>query len=154
MNNFIFKFLTKEEYASISEIPSNFTSFSYYNSNIRGIYLNNILIGLYSLGLTFNEYLSLDIFLISPFRGHHLAPSIIENIILYEGKNNTHIKRFIAMVSPLNERSNKVFQKLKWNVDSSYDEVMLEEGGEFFNIYYKENPYYENSLKRDLRMDN
>ena len=154
MNNFIFKALTKDEYESIKDIPANFTSFATFNSKIRGIYLNNTLIGLYSLGLTFNEYLSLDIFIFLRFRGHHLGKFAIQDIILYEGENNPSIERFIALVSPLNERSNKVFQKLKWQVDSSYDEAMLNEGGEFFNIYYKENPYYENSLKRNLRMDN
>ena len=154
MNNFIFKALTKDEYENIKDIPANFTSFAIFNSKIRGIYLNNTLIGLYSLGITFNEYLSLDIFIFPSFRGRHLTGYTIENIILYEGENNPSIEKFMAMVSPLNKRSNIVFQKLKWQVDSSYDEAMLNEGGEFFNIYYKENPYYENSLKKNLRMDN
>ena len=154
MNNFIFKVLTKEEYESIKDISANFTSFAVYDSKIKGIYLNNNLIGLYSLGLTFNEYLSLDIFIFPSFRGHHLGEFVIQDLILCEGENNPSIEKFMALVSPLNVRSNKVFQKLKWQVDSSYDEAMLNEGGEFFNIYYKENPYYENSLKRNLRMDN
>ena len=138
--------ITKEEYNKIPEENlKGFVNFS-YSRNLNGIYCNNVLVGLISLSPAFG-YLSIDMMILPAYRHHGIASLVLSKII-EQGKNYPEYERFICLCSPNNIASNKLMQKLHWSADTSFDDVMLNEGGEFFNIYYRDNPYYHNLTRK------
>lgn len=131
------------------EIPKdNLTGFVnfVYSDSLKGIYYNNKLLGLISLSPAFG-YLSIDIMILPKYRHLGIATYVLSKIAI-EGQNFSNYEKFICLCSPKNIASNKLMQKLKWQQDTSYDDVMLNEGGEFFYIYYHNNPYYQKLTRK------
>lgn len=133
--------IVKENFLEISK--DNLTGFVnfVYSDKLNGIYYNNKLLGLVRLSPTFG-YLSIDIMILSKYRRLGIATYVLSKIVL-DGQNFPDYEKFICLCSPKNIASNKLMQKLNWYQDTSYDDVMLNEGGEFFYVYYKENPYFQ-----------
>ncbi len=133
--------IIKEDFLKIPK--DNLTGFVnfVYSNNLNGIYYDNKLLGLITLSPAFG-YLSIDIMILPKYRHLGIATYILSKIAI-EGQNYPNYEKFICLCSPHNIASNKLMQKLKWSQDTSYDDVMLNEGGEFFYIYYQENSYYQ-----------
>ncbi len=145
--NISFKLLQREELENIKDYFNEvFVSFTTYSKNINGIFVNNLLVGVYSVVPTFGE-LSIDLLIFPEYRGRGLAKIVTPMIVDVEGEKVPEISKFYFMCSLKNVNSNSVMNKLGYQKDFSFDDIMLEEGGEFFNIYYIENPHYQ---KRNL----
>ena len=138
--------VVKEDFLEIpKDNLTGFVSFAYSN-NLNGIYYHNKLLGLIELSPAFG-YLSIDIMILPKYRHLGIATYVLSKITM-EGQNIPNYERFICLCSPKNIASNKLMQKLKWQQDTSYDDVMLNEGGEFFYIYYHENPFYQKLTRK------
>ena len=138
--------IVKEDFLKIPK--DNLTGFVnfVYADNLNGIYYNNKLLGLVKLSPVFG-YLSIDIMILPKYRHLGIATYVLSKLLL-DGQNYPNYEKLICLCSPKNIASNKLMQKLKWYQDSSYDDVMLNEGGEFFNIYYQKNPYYQKLTRK------
>ena len=131
----------KEDYLQIpKENLNGFVNFV-YSKNLNGIYYHNKLLGLVGLSPTFIN-LAIDIMILPQYRHLGIATYVLNKIVL-AGYNFPEYARFMCLCSPKNYPINKLMQKIKWNQDTSYDDIMLNEGGEFFNIYYQDNPYFQ-----------
>ena len=138
--------IIKEDFLKIPK--DNLTSFVnfVYTDNLNGIYYDSRLLGLVGLSPTFNN-LSIDIMILPKYRHLGIATYVLSKIIL-DGQNYPNYEKFICLCSPKNIASNKLMQKLKWSQDTSYDDVMLNEGGEFFYIYYHNNPFFQKLMSK------
>ena len=159
---FSIKILDKEEYSKIQDIIikeysqnkkdniENFVFFDYYSQDLYGIYLNNKLVGLYRLSPFMGE-LSIDYYVLPEFRGNNIIAASLDNFVLQMGAQRTDIKCFFVNINPQNEKSLKILKKLGWKQTYNYDDVMLEEGAEFFYIFVKDNPFYNELTKSNGR---
>lgn len=111
-----------------------------------GIYYKDKLIGLINLSSMFDN-LSITIAIKKEYRGNGFASIAVNELVENFGKDYPEIEKFIYNVSTNNISSNKAAKKLNWKETSEYDEVMLDEGGQFFNIFYKINPYFKKTPK-------
>ena len=131
------------------QIPKNnlkgFVNFV-YSDNLNGIYYDNKLLGLVGLSPTFNN-ITIDIMILPQYRHLGIATYVLNKLVL-DGYNFSDYARFMCLCSPQNYPINELMQKLKWNEDASYDDIMLNEGGEFFNIYYQDNPYFQKIIHK------
>ena len=117
-----------------------------YSNKLNGIYYSDKLLGLVELSPAFG-YLSIDLMILPQYRNLGIATYVLSKIILV-GESFPNYERFICLCSPKNIAINNLMQKLKWGQDTSYDETMLNEGGEFFYIYYHNNPYFKKLTRK------
>lgn len=138
--------IKKEEYLKIPKNELNgFINFS-YSDKLRVIYYGDKLLGLICLSPAFG-HLSVDIMVLPAYRHKGVATYVLNELIAH-GDEFSNYERFICLCSPKNIASNKLMQKLKWPSDTNYDEDMLNEGGEYFYIYYHDNPYYQKLTRK------
>lgn len=139
--------ITEEAFNSIynilekDELVKKYVYFNYEYTN--GIFYKGNLVGLFKLNNFIDNSLSISIAILNEYRGKGIAQIARKQIVELYGKEYPEIKLFISNVKPENKSSNKSLQNLGWKQTHEYDEMMIDEGSEFFNIYYKENPYYE-----------
>ena len=120
----------------------NYVNFTYYSEDLNGIFCDGILVGLFRIGMYINN-ISIDLIIRKNYRRKSIALNAIKKIVINYGKLYPNVKYFIGNVNPANIASNKLCEKLNWEKDYSYNDIMLEEGGEFFNIYTLKNPSYK-----------
>lgn len=114
--------------------------------HIFGVYYCDNLVGLVGLSSWYPDNLSITIALLNEYRGKGIAVEAINKLVFEIGKIFPANAKFLYNVSSNNISSLRVAKKLNWAKTSEFDEAMLDEGGEFFNIYYKDNPYYLNDV--------
>lgn len=119
----------------------NFVNFTSYEKSTIGIYLNGALVGLFRLK-SFIKGLTIDIYILPSYRGNGIANAALNQLVDEFGPCYPEADTFYANTSYGNLAANHAFQKLGWKEDHSFDERMMEEGGEFFKLYGKNNPYY------------
>lgn len=136
------------QFKKISDILNNdinvkkFVTFS-NNTNTYGIYLNKNLIGLFSLHLFIESNIVIHIALLEEYRNKGIGCMVINEIIKKYGIYYPYSEYFMINISYNNEKALYSFSKTDWINTNEYDELMIEEGGEIFKIYKKENPHYK-----------
>ncbi len=144
-NSIILQQISKEQfniiYSLLREEGLEYVSFSY--NDVNGILYKKKIIGLFKLKKFIDNNLSIDIAILNEYKGKRIAPITLEKIVKTYGEKYPNIKRFIANTSPFNKPVIKSFSNSSWTQTYEYDELMIDEGSEFYNIYYKENPYYK-----------
>ena len=125
-------------YFSKYEDTKNYGLFGY----IYGIFYEDNIIGVIGLDSLFDN-LSITVLIKEEYRNYGIAGVAINKLIDIFGNEYSHIERFYYDVSPQNISSNKAIKKIEWKSTSEFDDIMLNEGGQFLNIYYKNNPYYK-----------
>lgn len=142
--------ITEEQFKKISFILNNdddnqFVDF-YNSKSTIGIFMDNQIIGLFNLNKFINNTLAIHIALLKEFRNNGIGGIVFEKIVDEYGKTYPEIEFFIANIDYKNERAIKVLSKLNWTKTYKYDEIMINEGGEFFIIFEKNNPYYNRKV--------
>lgn len=137
--------ISKEQFNIVYDLlkQEDLNYVSFYYKDVNGILYNEKIIGLFKLKGFIDNSLSIDIAILSEYRGKGLASIASDKIVKIYGEKYPNIKRFIANTSPFNESANRSLKKSSWKQTYEYDELMINEDSEFFNIYYKENPHYE-----------
>lgn len=130
------------------DLAKKYVFFNYEDAH--GIFYEKRLVGLFKLSSFIGNSLSISIAILNEYRGKGIAQIARMKIVELYGKEYPDVKLFISNTIPNNKSSNKSLQNLGWQQTHEYDEIMIDEGAEFFNIYFKENPYYEKkeSLKQ------
>lgn len=65
----------------------------------------------------------------------------MKKIVEIYGKEFLDVPMFIANVCPSNRNAISSFRRMGLIETHEFDEEMINEGAEFFSIFYKENPY-------------
>ena len=152
--NINFKPITEEQYEYIEKDllkdEKKYVQFTY--NDVYGIFIDDNLVGMFQLCNLWQQ-ISIYIAIISKYRGNNFAGLALEKIINDFGAMNPSVKYFYYQIDPENVNSIKVIKKIGWQRDYSYDDVILDEGGEYFILYAKENPYYqkEQELKGEIK---
>lgn len=119
----------------------------FWYPNAQGIFYNTFLIGLFQLDLFIDENLAISLALLQSYRGKGIASIVRDRIVLEYGKQYPKAKWFICNFVPRNVAAYKSITSSDWIQTHVYDERMMNEGAAFFNIFYKENPYYKDKEK-------
>ena len=126
-----------------------FVNFTYTDRTL-GIYYNNLLVGLIN-GITFIEgNVALNIYILNDYRGKGIAQVATEKMVYEKGYLYEESKQIIANVLPSNESALKAIKSLGWKQTNEFDELMIDEGSDFYNIYTIDNPYH---IKKVLKND-
>ena len=150
--------ITQEEYDSVKESileeytktlyekkkgnqVYNFVNFTIFDSNILGIYINNLLVG-FIKAVDFIQGKSIDIYILSKYRGRNIAFTFFQEMSDKLGFFYPDCPYFYINIHPNNKQAYQVMKKLQWEQDHSLDEIMLHEGGEFFYLYKVENKHF------------
>lgn len=129
---------------------NKFVSF-YYSKSTNGIIFNGEVIGLFTLNKFIEDNLTIHIALLEEFRNKGICGIILNKIVAEYGKSYPESEFFMANINYENKEAIRVLEKLKWPRTYRFDDIMNNEGGEFFIIYEKENPYYNiKSLNRKV----
>lgn len=120
---------------------SKYVQFSFHSLITQGIFYKSVLIGLLNLHAFISESLSISIALLSEYRHLGISKKAIQKVIEKYGQELENIAMFIANVSPQNKNAILAFQNMDLKQTHAFDEVMIEEGAEFFLLFYAENPY-------------
>ncbi len=120
---------------------SQFVSFCYHALVTSGIFYDNKLVGVFNLHYFFENSLSLSIALLKKYRGLGIAKTVFHKIVVIYGKKFPNVNLFIANVSQKNHAAIFSFEHMGLTQTHEFDEIMLEEGSEFFSIFYEKNPY-------------
>lgn len=142
--------INEEQFSKISAILNHdddnpFVGF-YNSKSTIGIFMNNQIIGLFNLNKFIGNTLAIHIALLKEFRNHGIGGIVFEQILEEYGKTYPEIESFIANMNYQNKRAIHFFYKLGWHQAYRYDEQMDNEGGEFFIIFEKKNPYYHRKV--------
>lgn len=141
--------INDEQFSKIATILNHddnlFVNFYNVKSTI-GIFMDNQIIGLFNLNKFINNTLAIHIALLKEFRNHGIGGIVFEKILEEYGQIYSDVEFFIANTDYKNERAIHFFYKLGWHQTYRYDEQMDNEGGEFFIIFEKENPYYHRKV--------
>ncbi len=133
--------LNEEQKEKISHmIKSPYVNFS--KNNMIGMQIENNLVGVCSVVPFIDNSLSISLYIFEPYRGRGYAPLCTESIVLEFGQKYPEKTKFIYNINPQNVASKRVMEKLKWRYNPSYEEMLEEEGSEYFLIFEKENPFY------------
>ena len=139
--------INRDTFNEISDTLNNdlevgkYVKFSDYK-NTYGIYLNDKLIGLFSLHLFINFNVTMHIALLKEYRNKGIGYYVLDGIIKKYGINYPNSEYFMIDVNYSNEKALNSFNKMNLKTTNEFDELMIDEGGEFFKLYKKENPYY------------
>lgn len=112
----------------------------------NGVFFNNKLIGLFTLNKFINGTLAIHIALIKEYRNKKIGSKVLNKIVEEYGKNYPEVEFFLANINYNNKIAIKVLNNLGWDKTYKYDEDMENEGGEFFIIYEKRNPYFNRKV--------
>lgn len=115
----------------------------YYTQNTYGIFYQGVPVGLFRLDRWIERNISISIAILNEYRGNGIAPIATDLIVDVFGEYYPDAKEFLANINPNNESSARAINKAGWKVTYEYNELMMEEGAEWFNVYYRNNPYYE-----------
>jgi len=148
-NEIRLKKITREQFNYINNKLEKVNVKFNLEESTYGILYKNKIVGLISLSKWYTNDLTINIEVLKEYRGKNIATYAIEKIIEICGKVNVNIERFLYNTSPNNISANKAIQKLNWSKTSEFDDNMILEGTSFFNIYYKENPYYKRKVKKN-----
>ena len=141
------KTLKEEEFNKIDEIlrrdksVSSYVCFNYFALVTNGIFYKEKLIGLLNLNYFLNNSLSVSVALLEKYRGLGIMTVVYEKIIEIYGKEFLDVPMFIANVCPRNTNAIASFRRMSLIETHEFDDEMINEGAEFFSIFYKENPY-------------
>lgn len=124
---------------------SEFVQFWYPKA--QGIFYNTSPIGLFQLEPFIDENLAISLALLQSYRRKGIATIVRNRIVLEYGKKYPNMKWFICNIVPRNVVAYKSIAFSDWVQTHIYDELMINEGADFFYIYYKENPYYKGKEK-------
>jgi len=120
-------------------------------SNYEAIVLDNKLIGLFTLNKFIEDNITIHIELLEQFRTIETYNIIINGIIEKYGKIYPESEFFMININYDDEASINLFKNLNWTKTHEFDEIMRDEGGEFFVIYKKENPGHDiNHINRKM----
>ncbi len=115
----------------------------YYGRDIHGISYDDKLVGIFRLIRFIGNSLSIDMYISKEYRGKGIAAKALDQIPIVFGEKYPDVEYFMANPEPANKNSIKAVEKAQWIPEHAYDEMMYEEGGTFYKLYKKENPYYE-----------
>lgn len=117
---------------------------------IYGIVLNNKVIGLFELCKFIENNVAIHAALLKDYRNMGFGGIAINKIVQEYGENNPDSEYFIANIDYKNTRAIKSIEKAGWEKTDEYNEVMIDEGSQFFIIYKKKNPMYRIKKKELL----
>ena len=153
------KYLSEEEFKKISNIikdefqkntidnPNVYVDFQSFSNKMVGIYLDNAIIGIIKTA-PFVRQTSLEIYILPEYRGNNYASIATQMFIEEFGYLFNDSKKFLINIDPRNEKSLKVAKKLGWHQNYDYDEVLMDEGAEYFYVFEYPNPYYTKTFER------
>ncbi len=127
----------------------NYVRFLDYQKDQQGIFVDNVLVGLFNLDEIVNT-LSISI-VISPLYRNRGYASLATNKIVDEfGKVYRHYANFSALVHKNNIKSKGVMAKLGWDLATDGDiyKMLAKEGYEDYILFVEPNPYYEKMKKK------
>lgn len=127
---------TKEEKAQ-GKKTDNYVNFNFYVKSLIGIFINNTLVGLIRIQ-DFIRGKSIDYYVLPAYRGNNIAGIALDKLTEKINVFYPDCEDFYINMNPNNTPSLRVIEKLGWQQDHSLDEMMMEEGGEFFSIYKME----------------
>lgn len=116
------------------------------SKDLNGVFFNNKLIGLFTLNKFINDTLAIHIALIKEYRNKKIGGKVLNKIVEEYGQTYPEVEFFLANMNYENKIAIKVLSNLGWSRTYKYDEDMENEGGEFFIIYEKQNPYYNRKV--------
>ncbi len=153
------KYLSEEEFKQILDIIKeeyqkntinnnrNYVDFRLFSDKMVGIYLDNAIIGIIKTA-PFVGQTSLEIYIFPEYRGYNYASIATQMFIEEFGYLFNDSKKFLINIDPRNEKSLKVAKKLGWRQNYDYDEVLMNEGSEYFYVFEYPNPYYTKTFER------
>lgn len=144
MNNII---LYPIEYKSLKIIIDNINKenkFVHFSSNddINGIYVDNQLVGIFTLNDFIDNTIAIHFTIFKEFRNRKYGRNVLNEIVMQYGENYSDNKYFVVNIDIENQKMINLLNKTDWIKTYEYDDLMEEEGAEFFIIYKKKNPYY------------
>ena len=148
--NFVHLFtVTEEKFNEIKENleqeESTHNSFSYNpssNSSSGCIFLGTQLVGLFTLCDFIENTLSVSIVLYRKYRGLGIEKCAYDKIVETYGLEFPEKDAFVINVNPSNEDELAIAQSMGLEQTHEFDDVMMNEGGEFYYIYSTKNPSY------------
>ena len=152
MNKINLYSLKKEDFKKIADKLNNdpdvnkFVRFYDYETAV-GIFYNNQLVGLFSLNRFINNSLAIHIAILKEFRNKGIGSKVLNKIVEDYGITYSEVEFFTVNINYKNKTAIDFVNKLGWNNTHKYDEIMDNEGSEFFIIYEKGNPYYHRKVK-------
>lgn len=152
----------KEEYKQNLEITNNnkvnkqeidyehhnFVNFTVYVDDMYGIIVDNKITGLL-LFKNFMGGLSVDIYILPKYRNKNIAFAASNILVETLGKDFPKIEDFYFNIDPNNKKSMNLMKKLNWKIDYSFEELLINEGAEYFVVYTKKNPYYQKNMPNE-----
>lgn len=117
----------------------------------NGILLNNKVIGLFELYKFINGSITIHSALLKEYRNKGIGKIIINKIVEEYGKNYPDSEYFIVNIDYKNERAIRSIEKTDWEKTYDYDEIMIDEGSQFFVLYQKRNPNFYRKKKELLQ---
>ena len=143
-----FSSMTKEEFDDLNhkflqdKSITDFVQFSYQPLNQSGIFYNNKLIGMVYVMSFIDETLAVSIALLKEYRGLGISQVAYEKLIDLFGEKFSDYRAFVLNIAPNNIQALKSVAKTSFRQSHEFDEIMMEEGAEYFYTFFKDNPYY------------
>ena len=135
---------------NLEQEESTHNSFSYNSVVAGGIFLGTQLVGLFTLCDFIENTLSVSIVLLKKYKGLGIEKAAYDKIVETYGLEFPEKDAFVINVNPSNEDELAIAQSMGLEQTHEFDDLMMNEGGEFYSIFSKENPY---SRKRELVMN-
>lgn len=136
-----FDFNKINETLMMDKSVSSYVRFNYFALITNGIFYKGNLIGLLNLHYFIQGSISISVALLKKYRGLGIISIVYDKIIETYGEQFEEISMFIVNVYPNNKMAIASFERMGLTQTHAFDEEMLNEGAEFFSIFYKENPY-------------
>lgn len=137
----------------LNEDPEVNKFVSFYNvSNTDAILVDNKIAGLFKLSRFIEGNMTIHIALLKEYRGKGIGGIAINKIVEEYGENYPDAQYFMGNMNYTNKRAIKSIEKLGWDRTYRYDEMMNDEGGEFFILYEKANPYCPKNKNENERI--
>lgn len=126
---------------------SRFVCFNYSALVTNGIFYKDKLVGLLNLSYFIDNNIAVSIALLEKYRNLGIAKVVAEKIVDYYGKVFSNSKMFIFNCLNYNYNAIQAFKKMGLRETNEFDEIMMDEGADFFNNFYKENIYRKLEVK-------
>lgn len=154
INNEEIKFapITEEDFlriaTALNQDPEVKQFIQFYDKNSTiAIELGNQIIGLCSIIRFIGNNLAVHTALLKNYRNKGLGGIIFYKIAQEYGKLYPKSEKFIANIDYRNQRAIQSLEKKGINRTDRFDELMNEEGGNFYIIYELDNPCYHKKFK-------
>lgn len=139
--------ISENTFFKISNILNNDSEVNKYVSfnsknNSYGIFLNDILIGLFSLHPYIDDNIVIHIALIQEYRNKGIGKLILNCILEKYGELYKNSENFFIDINYSNKKAINAFKKTDWIYTNEYNDLILDEVGEISILYKKENPFY------------